>query len=179
MADPYVQLAKKTIEEYVKKGCWLSLPKDLPEKMLKKKAGVFVSIHQKIRDRKEPILRGCIGTILPTQENIAKEIVKNAVSAACHDHRFTPIKAEELPDLLIKVDILSEPEPITSLSALDPKKYGVIVKVQDGRTGLLLPDLPGIDNPHIQIAIACQKAGIRPDEEKFLYRFKVERHQEK
>jgi len=85
--------------------------------------------------------------------------------------------AQELPDLEYKVDILTEPQPIQSYKSLDPKKYGVIVKTPDGRCGVLLPDLPGINDGLEQMAIAKHKAGIAPDEECFLYRFEVERHQ--
>ncbi|HAP93178.1 MAG TPA: AMMECR1 domain-containing protein, partial [Desulfotomaculum sp.] len=44
------------------------------------------------------------------------------------------------------------------------------------RSGLLLPDLEGIDTAEEQVAIARQKAGIEPDEPVQLQRFKVERY---
>jgi uncharacterized protein (TIGR00296 family) len=147
-------------------------------------------------------LRGCIGTYLPTRINIAEEIIRNAISAANEDYRFGPIKIEELPELSYTVYILSYPEPVKNISELDPKKFGIIVKtgpftfpndstsssqaekevVFDGvvpyKTGLLLPDLEGVDTVEQQISIACHKAGINPTEEKiFIYRFTVEKHQ--
>ncbi len=166
--DKYVKLAKDAIETFIKTGKKISPPKNFE----KEKAGIFVSIHKKSGE-----LRGCIGTILSTKENIGKEIISNAISAATNDDRFKPIKKDELAILKYKVDILEEPEPIQGTSSLDPKKYGVIIKTEDGRTGLLLPDIPGIDTPEIQVATACHKAGISSDEKKFLYRFEVERHQ--
>lgn len=191
--DSYVKLARQTIETYLKENRLIESPSDLPEEMLKDKAGVFVSIHKKDGAAfGEPLssssprrsgrpegreLRGCIGTFLSTRKNIAQEIIYNAISAAFHDPRFHPIQNEELDDLEISVDVLSKPEPIDSTEKLDVKKYGIIVKADDGRTGLLLPDIEGVDSVDEQILIACQKAGINPTKEKFaLYRFVVKRH---
>lgn len=167
--NPYVELAQKTIKNYLDDGRVFDA--DLaPETLRKKKAGCFVSLHLKNNHE----LRGCIGTILPTCKNLAAEIINNAISA-CQDPRFLPVTKDEVDDLEISVDVLSEPEPISSINALDPKKYGVIVKAKDGRTGLLLPDLEGIDDTAYQVAIAREKAGINPNEPVYLYRFTVDR----
>jgi AmmeMemoRadiSam system protein A len=163
----YVSLAKKAICSYVEKGVVIAA-----ENPNNKRAGCFVSIHKKNGE-----LRGCIGTILPTCKNLTAEIINNAISA-CQDPRFEKIILNELDNLDISVDVLSEPEPIASPKSLDTKKYGVIVKSQDGRTGLLLPDLEGIDDPIYQVAIAREKAGIDPAEPIFLYRFTVDRYEE-
>lgn len=170
--NPYVELAQKTINKYLKEE---KLPEknEWPKELIGRRAGCFVSLHTK----KDDELRGCIGTILPTCKNLAAEIVSNAVSA-CRDSRFMPVTKDELDNLNVSVDVLSEPEPITSEKSLDPKKYGVIVKSADGRTGLLLPDLEGVDDTMYQVAIARQKAGILPDEPIFLYRFTVSRYKE-
>lgn len=178
--NDYPKLAKFAIEEYVKTGKKIEVPKNLPKEMLETKAGIFVSIHKltqaDTQKNTNGELRGCIGTFLPTKKNIAQEIIDNAVSVCSSDLRFAPITEEELSDLEISVDVLSEPEPIQGLSNLDPKKYGVIVKSHNGKTGLLLPDLPDVDTPEMQVGIARQKAGISPNESIYLYRFEVERH---
>lgn len=184
MNDPYVKLAKFTIEEFIKNGRVIDVPKNLPEEMLEKKSGVFVSIHKKptatlrVAELVEGELRGCIGTFLPTKKNIALEIIDNAIAACSRDYRFAPITKDELSDLEISVDVLGEPEPVQGVTALDAKKYGVIVKSEKGRTGLLLPDIPGVDSPEQQIAICRSKAGISPTEPIYLYRFEVKRHKE-
>ena len=77
--------------------------------------------------------------------------------------------------LEINVDVLGEPEDISSEAELDVKRYGVIVS-RDHRRGLLLPDLEGVDTVAQQIAIARQKAGIGPREPVKLQRFQVVRH---
>ena len=168
--DLYVKLAKKAVENYIKFRKNIEPDKKVPIEAITSKAGVFVSINNRGK------LRGCIGTIFPTCPNIAKEVIRNAIAAATQDPRFPKVVAPELPDLEYKVDILAEPQPIESYKSLDPKKYGVIVKTPDGRCGVLLPDLPGINDGLEQMAIAKQKGGIAPDEECFLYRFEVERH---
>lgn len=171
MSNPYVELARKSLETYVVEGKKIKAPKDLPREMLTQQGGVFVSI--KIDGQ----LRGCIGTIAPTQENLAQEIIENAISAGCRDPRFYPVNERELKDLEYSVDVLKEPEPVKSLDELNPKKYGVIVQ-QGIRKGLLLPNLEGIDTPQEQVYIACQKAGIDPKSDFEMQRFEVIRYKE-
>ena len=68
--------------------------------------------------------------------------------------------------------MLSEPERAYKKSDLDPKKYGVIVQTLDGRCGLLLPELEGVDTIGQQISIAAEKGGIDPGkDELILFRF--------
>ena len=85
---------------------------------------------------------------------------------------------DELERLVYSVDVLGEPEAITSKEELDVKKYGVIV-TKGRKRGLLLPDLDGVDSVEEQIAIARRKAGIREEDEVSLERFEVIRHGEK
>lgn len=168
--DPWVKLARRSLETYVKTGQRLtSLPEDLPAEMTTQQAGAFVSLH------KNGQLRGCIGTIAPTCENLAWEIVQNAVSACSRDPRFSPVRPDELDELEYSVDVLGAPEPVDSPAALDPKTYGVIVSC-GGRRGLLLPDLDGVDSVEAQLSIALQKGGIRENETYKIERFKVVRH---
>lgn len=165
---PLVKLARDTIETYIKTDKVISPPSELPEEM-KGRAGTFVSL------KKNGELRGCIGTFAPTQPNIAMEVIQNAISASVRDPRFPPVASEELDSLDISVDVLTEPEKITSIAELDPKKYGVIV-TKGWRRGLLLPDIEGVDTVEEQIYIAKRKAGIMPDEDVELMRFEVRRY---
>ena len=167
--DPYVRLARETVETYVTERRTPEIPEGLPEEMERERAGVFVSLH------KDGALRGCIGTFLPTRENIAREIVSNAVSAATRDPRFDPVRPEELKWLEISVDVLSKPERISGTDQLDVKRYGVIVS-SGGRRGLLLPDLDGVDTVEEQVDIARRKGGIPEGAPLTLERFEVKRH---
>ena len=168
--DPYVRLARETIELYVKERVRMNLPSDLPGEILDQKAGVFVSIH------KEGKLRGCIGTIAPVYSCIGREIIENAISASTRDPRFNPIESYELDLLEINVDVLSEAEDIASKDELDVKRYGVIVS-KGTKRGLLLPNLEGVDTIDEQVSIALRKAGMSADEKGYkMQRFEVVRH---
>ena len=123
------------------------------------------------------MLRGCIGTIKPVRSNLAEEIIENAISAGTEDPRFRPVSKEELAELDYSVDVLQEPEPVSSIEELDPKRYGVIVS-KGFRRGLLLPNLDGVNTVEDQIRIALMKAGISEDEDYKLERFEVTRHQQ-
>jgi AmmeMemoRadiSam system protein A len=166
-----VDLARRAIELYVRESAVLDPGPELAPEM-ERKAGTFVSLHD---GRGQ--LRGCIGTFMPAQENIALEVIHNAISAATRDPRFPPVRPRELPGLDVKVDVLSTPEPVSGPEALDPRRYGVIVQAEQGwRRGLLLPDLEGIDTVEEQIRICRLKGQIGPEEPVQLLRFEVERH---
>lgn len=204
----YITLAKRAMESYIKEKRIIEPPRDLPSEFFNKKSGTFVTI------KKEGKLRGCIGTCLPTKENIADEIIHNAIAAATEDYRFGPIQEEELSSLSYTVYILNKPELVLikeltdppkfffeklRRARLNPKKYGIIIKTRpifslknsggqaenslmfDGinppKSGLLLPDLEGVETIEQQISIACHKAGIDPEMEKItIYKFTVEKY---
>ncbi|NTW59683.1 MAG: AmmeMemoRadiSam system protein A [Nitrospirae bacterium] len=166
---PLVKLAKETIELYVRERKVLNMRDEDRTLEMKDRAGVFVSL--KVRGG----LRGCIGTFEPCERDIANEVIRNAISSATCDPRFSPIRPEELESLEYSVDVLTAPEQVNSVSDLDPKRYGVIVKA-GGRRGLLLPDLEGVDTVEEQVGIAMQKAGIPPGTPVTLFRFEVKRY---
>ena len=190
---PLISLAKTTVESFLKEGKIIYPPENFPKEFLTRRAGTFVTIENRGQ------LRGCIGTYLPTRESIAEEVIYNAIAAASEDYRFPAIALEELPDLSYTVYILNKPEPVRNVFELDPKEYGIIVKNSpitenneqnnkirekvtfDGKipykTGLLLPDLEGIDTAEKQISIACEKARIDPKKEKIsIYKFTVQKY---
>ena len=103
--DPCIQCARSSVEHFVNTYEILSLPSDLPPWMYDERAGVFVSLH--IGED----LRGCMGTIEPTQTSVAEEIVRNGVLACSEDPRFSPVRIDELDLLSYSVDVLKRPEP--------------------------------------------------------------------
>ncbi|MDP2930919.1 MAG: AmmeMemoRadiSam system protein A, partial [Chloroflexota bacterium] len=166
--SPLVKLARQTVESYIREGKIIPPPAALTPEM-QQTAGTFVSIH------KLGSLRGCVGTFEPQEDNVAHEIIANAISSATRDPRFPPVTPNELDYLDYSVDVLTRPVRVKDRSELDPKKYGVIVEC-GWRRGLLLPDLEGVENVDHQIDICCQKAGIGPKEKVNLYRFEVKRY---
>lgn len=170
--DPYVALARRSLEHYIRTDSPLEKPEGLAPELTDRRSGAFVSL--KIDGQ----LRGCIGTIQPVRDSLASEIIRNAVSAGTEDPRFLPVREKELPLLEYSVDVLSPPQGIQDISELDPKRYGVIVSF-GGRRGLLLPDLEGVDTAEQQVRIALQKGGIDPNQPYRMQRFEVFRHREK
>lgn len=165
-------LAREAVETFVRSGEILS-PPPFAESLLTTRAPCFVSLKTLNGE-----LRGCIGTIEPSRDTLAEEIIVNAISAATHDPRFEEVQAEELSNLRYSVDVLFPPEE-TVMEDLDPSAYGVIVEDKAGdRRGLLLPDIPGIETAEQQVEIAARKAGIHRDEPIKLWRFRVERYRE-
>ena len=149
---------------------WLGRRQNLPlEAGQSAAAAVFVTL----RHREGGSLRGCIGTLEPTEPDVVLETARNAVLAATVDPRFPAVSVDELAGLRVEVSVLRPSEPVADLAALDPRRYGVVVLDSNGRQGVLLPDLEGISDPATQVAIARQKAGIEPDSPVALRRFEV------
>jgi AmmeMemoRadiSam system protein A len=167
--DPYVKLARESLEYYIKHHKQMQIPIDIERQLVKEKAGVFVTLHLNGK------LRGCIGTIQPTTSSIAEEIIQNAISSGTRDYRFAKVRLNELDRIEYSVDVLKTPESISDASELDVKTYGVIVSNQY-KSGLLLPNIEGIETVEEQIRIAKMKAGIKDDEPYQLQRFEVVRH---
>lgn len=168
--DPYVALARASVETFVRTGHALIRPSDLPPELTQKRAGVFVSLHERGE------LRGCIGTIEAVTGSVADEIIRNGMAAASEDPRFPSVREDELDDLSYSVDVLFTPMPIASPDELDPTRFGVIV-TKGWKRGLLLPNLEGVDTVGQQLAIAKRKAGIDPSDDAVeLERFEVVRH---
>ncbi|HET9712182.1 MAG TPA: AmmeMemoRadiSam system protein A [Pyrinomonadaceae bacterium] len=166
-SDP-AALARKAVEEFVRSGTVLHPA--ARGGFLGAPAPCFVSLKTLDGD-----LRGCIGTIEPVKETLAEEIVANAISAATNDPRFDAVAKDELSNLRYSVDVLQPAEP-AKMEELDPRVFGVIVEDESrSRRGLLLPDIPGIDEAEHQVDIAARKAGIDRGEPLKLSRFRVER----
>jgi AmmeMemoRadiSam system protein A/AmmeMemoRadiSam system protein B len=166
------RLAREAVETFTRQHIEIKPQAPLSE-FLGLPAPCFVSL--KTLDGE---LRGCIGTIEAMQATLAEEIVANAINAATRDPRFSEVTEDELTNLRYSVDVLMPPEP-AAIEDLDPKVFGVIVEDDEGRRGLLLPDISGIESVKQQVEIASRKAGIRPGAPVHLSRFKVQRFREK
>lgn len=166
----YVLWAIEVIENLILKGKVIDIPEYIPHQLLEIQAGAFVTLHME-----DLTLRGCIGTIMPTQKNLALEIRENAIAAATRDPRFNAVSPDELDHIVVSIDILSQPVECKSLDELNPKKFGVIVE-SGYKRGLLLPDLEGVDTVNTQLEIAKRKAGIGSHEPVQVYKFEVNRY---
>lgn len=147
------------------------MPVVATEGILDERHGVFVTI----RDRHNK-LRGCVGTVASRFENVAEETWQMARAAAFRDGRFEQIGEHELEHLQFEVSIILPPEKISTMAELNPRRHGVIVETDDGRRGVLLPDLKDIDTPGQQVALARLKGGIGESEPVTLHRFAVKKY---
>ena len=164
---PYISLAQESVHHYLNHSRKLSCPEPL-SKDLESRSGAFVSI------KKLKQLRGCIGTLEPCEPNLAMEIIENSLKAALHDPRFSPVTSEELQDLSYSIDVIRPLEKIFTIKELDPNIYGLMVR-SNGKQGVLLPDLEGVDSTEEQIKICRAKGKISDDVPVEMYRFKVNR----
>lgn len=169
---PYVDLAIRAITFATKHRRFYTVTEDDIACIDGKISPVFVSI------KKAGLLRGCIGTTVTFEHSLADMIAYCASAAALEDPRFLPLEPEELPDIDVSVDLLGSFKKVDDLTMLDPKKYGILVE-SNGKQGLLLPDLEGIDNAKKQVAIAMEKAGILAGESTTIQRFCVTRYTSK
>ena len=117
--------------------------------------GAFVTIHFRSR------LRGCIG-IVEAYEPLGEAVARCAASAALHDPRFSPVRAEELSQLHIEISLLSPPQPIHPEN-IEIGKHGLIIS-QGGRRGLLLPQVATEHKLTRErfLEETCRKAGLPP-----------------
>ncbi len=169
--DVAIKLAKDSLRTYLKENKVLSVLPDMPDYFLKR-AGSFVSLK-----KGDGTLRGCIGTIEPVYNNLAEEIINNAISAGIKDPRFPKVNLAELDELYFSVDVLHPKEEVESAEELDPKNYGIVVE-KGPQKGVLLPDLEGIDTADKQLEVAMTKAGIDKADDIKIYKFKVDRYNE-
>jgi len=161
-----IQLARKTVTQYLENGKIQKPPKETPQKLFEQ-CGVFVTISS-IRNG-EKALRGCIGYPYPTSP-LVEAVIDSAINAATQDPRFEPITSDELGGVVFEVSVLTPPEPV---QVDNPKDYISKIKVgEDGliiergyRKGLLLPQVP-IEWGWCEEEFLCQcciKAGLPPD----------------
>jgi len=173
-SHPYTALARLTVERHLggERLPFAGAEVDPDNTLWEMRRGCFVTIKTT-----SGVLRGCIGTIIPFQPSLDREIIENAVSASTRDLRFPAITKAELESVQFSVDILGAPEPIADRSLLDAKRWGVIVSKGMSR-GVLLPDLEGVDTVEQQLEIACRKAGIFDMSGIAIERFSVDRYPE-
>lgn len=134
-----LELARKTIRSVTTGG---GLPKIDPAAVppgVKVSKGCFVTLT------KHGQLRGCIGNILPAGP-LYQAVIENARSAALHDFRFPPVRADELDDIHIEISVLTEPVPLQFdspddlLAKLQPGKDGVVLEIGE-RKATFLPQV--------------------------------------
>jgi len=157
-----VKTARKIVTKYLEKNEKIELDQEFKSKF-SFESGVFVTINNLQG------LRGCIGFPLP-QKKLFNALADASLAAATEDPRFSPVKKEELNEIVFEVTILSPPIKIQVSNPLDyPTKIkvgtdGLIIKY-DFNSGLLLPQVPveyGWSEEEF-LNNTCEKAGLIAD----------------
>ena len=155
------RLARYAIQEAVDPGngamdALRQLITDLPEP-LREPAGAFVTGRNRGR------LRGCKGYVEPLVP-LYEAVIRNSVSAALEDWRFSPVAVGELDDLELGVSVLSVPIRVASYRDYRPGEQGVIL-VKDGRRAVFLPEVPSVAGWDRERTLGelAKKAGLPDD----------------
>lgn len=143
--------------------------------LLFNKGASFVTLE------KDGELRGCIGSLLPSQA-VAYDVAQNAYSAAMEDNRFSPLKADELEKLKISISLLTGFEGINYKDEADLIAQlltgvdGVVIRDGD-RQGVFLPSVwKQLPDPQQFLNNLKIKAGMSPSywsNRIKVYRFRV------
>jgi AmmeMemoRadiSam system protein A len=149
-----VETARRAIAERLA-GWPAPDPEDDPLEELRRCAGAFVTLTR----RADGQLRGCVG-LTEARLPLGQVVARMAVAAALHDSRFPPVTAVELDELHVHVSVLGPIEPIAAADVVIGV-HGLVVRA-DGRSGLLLPQVP-VEHEWTReqfLEATCRKAGL-------------------
>jgi uncharacterized protein (TIGR00296 family) len=157
-----IKIARMAVTEFLSNGKRMKLESE-DEKKFSFNSGVFVTLNN------ADGLRGCIGFPMPDKK-LSHGIIDAAIAAATEDPRFSPVKANELNDIVFEVTVLTPPVEIT---VNNPMEYLEKIKVgRDGliisnsfSSGLLLPQVPVEYGWNVEefLQHTCEKAGLGKD----------------
>lgn len=153
-----LELARATLRSVVKTG---KEPEDISgfdiTDRLQENLGAFVTL--KIAGR----LRGCIG-YLQGRGPLYRTVIQNTINAARNDPRFSPVQADEEPEIHIEISVLSPVVPVKDIEEIVVGRDGLIITHGMNR-GTLLPQVPveyGWDRTEF-LEHTCAKAGLGKD----------------
>jgi len=131
-------------------------------------------------------LRGCIGS-LEAHRPLIDDVQANAVAAAFHDPRFSPLSRDEFDDVRVEVSVLSALEPIPAhnenmaLSNIRRGVDGVVFKYGTHQATFLPQVWDQLPEPRQFMAHLKQKAGLSAGfwhPEVLLYKYQVSKYTE-
>lgn len=157
-----LRYARDILTNSFKKTINNDLLKPIVTPELKKLKGAFVTLYT-IKNGKRT-LRGCIGrinAIMPLYQVVADM----TLASAFHDSRFTPVKEEELDQLLIEISVLTPPHPVKSYKDIILNKHGIILTL-DSSSALFLPRVPKEFGMSFEQTLAelSKKAGLKEND---------------
>jgi len=156
------RLACRTLHLAVHRGAGAVDPERLATELtvpprLREHSGAFVTLKKHHR------LRGCIGTIAPVKR-LHRAVVDNAVHAALHDRRFSPVTPDELTGMDVEVSVLSPPRPIPAYTDFQVGRHGIVLS-KHGRRAVYLPEVASEQGWTREETLAhlSRKAGLPQD----------------
>ena len=138
----------------------LPLATDAP--WLHEHAATFVTLTQTGK------LRGCIGS-LEAHRPLVQDVKANALAAAFHDPRFTPLTLLELDLTRVEVSLLSATQALNfkdehdALAQLRPHIDGIVFEYQHHRSTFLPQVWEQLPDPQTFMAQLKGKAGLAAD----------------
>jgi hypothetical protein len=157
-----LKLARSSIAKNLGKPHESPSDETLKDVSLQTKKGTFVTLN--INGQ----LRGCIGSLVG-QVPLVKGVADNAINAAFHDPRFTPLSANEYDNIHIEVSVLTEPEPLEYtdtndlIEKLKPGVHGVILQKGFASATFLPQVWDQLPTHDVFLSHLCLKAGLPGD----------------
>jgi len=157
-----IKTARTAVTEFLSNGKKMKLESE-DEKKFSFNSGVFVTLNN------ADGLRGCIGFPMPDKK-LSNGIIDAAIAAATEDPRFSPVKTDELSDIVFEVTVLTPPvkiivtDPMEYLEKIKVGRDGLIIK-HSFSSGLLLPQVPAEYGWNVEefLQHTCEKAGLEKD----------------
>jgi len=164
-----LRLARGTIERYLNDRT-VPEPRDLGLRVtpgMRTIAGAFVTLHE------DGDLRGCIGEIEPERE-LYRAVRDHALNAAFKDPRFPPLRAAELPRVVVEISALTPPVEAGSWRDIEIGRHGVVLS-KAGRRAVFLPLVAPEQGWDVETMLGylAQKAGLPRDAWREGARFEV------
>jgi len=167
-----LQIARRTIEQYVKNHHVDELDATKLSGDLKAPCGAFVTLQ------KNDQLRGCIGRF-DASEPLYKVVQQMAIAAATQDYRFPQVEPQEIEHLEIEISVLTPMKRVTSPDEIELGRHGIYIK-KGMQAGTFLPQVAtetGWSREEFLGHCAQDKAGIGwdgwKDAEIYVYEAKV------
>jgi len=148
-----LQIARASIETYLKTGKKLDVSESDP--LLLQNMGAFVTLNEHEQ------LRGCIGNLVGSQP-LYLTVRDMAVEAAVGDPRFSPVNREEFKNIEIEISVLSPMKRVNSPDEIQLGKHGVLVR-RGANSGVFLPQVAtetGWNKEEFLSNLCAHKAGL-------------------
>lgn len=156
-----IDCARRQIEAVVRNQHYTPPPR-IPDDA-RFECGCFVTLTRNKQ------LRGCLGSLEATLP-LFYGVIENAREAARNDHRFPPVRPEELGDLCIGISVIGElrylqaASPTELIAAIWPGRDGLVLE-KGGKKATFLPQVWNqLTNPVEFLEQLALKAGLAQDD---------------